>query len=385
MLESWIWLAEGLGYGAPNTGRLLAEYPGGPADVLENVASLTAQQLVTPAQAARLASTRPQDYAAQLERAQKLDVDVLCYADKAYPERLRSIHNPPLVLYCKGKTELLNGYLYVGIVGARKPTAYGVEAVDTIGKELAQCGAVIVSGLAEGLDAQAHKAALAVSAPTIACVAFGHGYCYPAAHRGLLQIIERYGLSVSEYPPGTNPRKVYFLHRNRMIAGLSHGVMVGEARLHSGTMSTVNFAAEWGRDVLAVPGSIFSPLSAGTHALIKDGAVPVCSTEDVLALYLQRPDVKRPFQPSGGKKAPPKAAKPTPEEEKPKREAPEETLLMVGEEARAVYAHLGPHPVGLAHLCEKTGLVPGRAMAALTELELVGLSRQMAGRQFILI
>ncbi|MDL2328035.1 DNA-processing protein DprA, partial [Ruminococcaceae bacterium OttesenSCG-928-A11] len=264
--ELWYWLASGLGWGAVNSGELLAACPGGPEAVYRQLGSDLLDDLLTQKQAEKLAATRPEDFALPLAHCEASGVAVIGYDDPRYPAALRTITNPPLVLFVKGDTTLLNGQLSIGMVGARRPSAYGVEAVKAIGRGVAMGGAIIISGLAAGLDTEAHKAALAVNGPTIACVAFGHDHCYPAANKKLMEVIERHGAVVSEYPLATSPEKPYFLQRNRLIAGMSHGLVVVEARKHSGTMSTVNYAADFGRDVFAVPGSIFSELSGGTNA-----------------------------------------------------------------------------------------------------------------------
>lgn len=283
--ESWYWLANGLGWGAVNTAQVLALCPGGAKEVAEMLGSQLLDELLTQKQAERLAQTRPEDFSLQIHKAESLGIELICFAQSDYPEALRNIHNPPLILFVKGDTSLLNGQLSLGLVGARRPSAYGVEAAKAIGRGIALGGAIIVSGLAAGLDAEGHKAALAVNAPTIACIAFGHNHCYPAANRKMMEVIGRYGAVVSEYPPDTEPEKAYFLQRNRLIAGLSHGLIVVEARRHSGTMSTVNFAVDYGREVFAVPGSIFSELSGGTNAMIQDGAYVAASATDVLLVY----------------------------------------------------------------------------------------------------
>lgn len=283
--EAWMWLAMGMGFGAVNSGELLSACPGGPAEVQAALGSEKLDEILTQKQAEKLAATRPEDYALDLARAEAQGIQALPYDDRMFPGLLRSIANPPLLLYVKGDLTLLNGQLSVGMVGARRPSGYGVEAVRTIGRGVALGGAIIISGLAAGLDSEAHKAALAVNGPTIACIAFGHDNCYPAQNKKLMEVIERYGAVISEYPPATKPEKPYFLHRNRLIAGLSHALVVTEARRHSGTMSTVNFATDYGRDVFAVPGSIFSELSGGTNAMIRDGAYLAASAGDILSLY----------------------------------------------------------------------------------------------------
>lgn len=283
--EYWYWLANGLGWGAVNTGELLDACPAGAEAVYQNLGSEALDAILTQKQAERLGATRPEDFALRIAHCAATGITVLGLDDARYPAALRAITNPPPVLFVKGEVALLNGQLAIGVVGARRPSAYGVEAVKAIGRGLALGGAIIVSGLAAGLDTEAHKAALAVNGPTIACIAFGHDHCYPAGNRKLLEIIERYGAVISEYPPDTTPEKPYFLQRNRIIAGFSHGLVVAEARRHSGTMSTVNFATEYGRDVFAVPGSIFSELSGGTNAMISEGAYVAASAGEILSVY----------------------------------------------------------------------------------------------------
>ncbi|MDL2219533.1 DNA-processing protein DprA [Ruminococcaceae bacterium OttesenSCG-928-O06] len=283
--EYWMWLAGGLGYGAVNSGELLAAFPGGAKEIYESLGSERLDEILTQKQAEKLAQSRPQDFSLRIRHMESVGVHALGYDDDAYPAMLRHTTNPPPVLFVKGELGLMNGQLSVGIVGARRPSAYGVEVVKAIGRGVALGGAIVISGLAAGLDAEAHKAALAVNGPTIACIAFGHDHCYPAANRKLMEVIENHGAVVSEYPVGTEPEKPFFLQRNRIIAGLSHALLVTEARRHSGTMSTVNFAIDYGRDVFAVPGSIFSELSTGTNAMIKEGAYLAGSASDILALY----------------------------------------------------------------------------------------------------
>lgn len=380
-LQSWLWLSHGLGFGASNSGRVLAEHAHSLPALAASPAALAQSGLFTPRQRQRLLEAGPASFAPLEETLKQAGIQALVYTSPAYPALLKAIHNPPPVLYAKGDASLLNSRLCIAVVGARKPSAYGVQAVQSLGGQIAAGGAVVVSGLAAGLDTEAHKAALAAGQPTVACIAFGHDVCYPSENRGLMQIIQRHGAVVSEYPPGTRPEKPFFLQRNRIIAGLSHGVLVAEARSRSGTMSTVNFAAEWGRDVFAVPGSIFSPLSEGTHALVREGAGLAACAEDVLNAYRGGPYAALLFSEEPAL-APAKAQQaPLPA---PPAPVQAEALRAVSEAARLAFAQLGAAPVSFAQVCGASGLGPAAAMAALTELELAGLSRQLAGRQFVI-
>lgn len=201
-----------------------------------------------------------------------------------FPEVLRNIPQPPKALYVKGANvnELLR-YPLITVVGTRKVSTYGREVTTKLVAELARAGVGVVSGLALGVDSLAHRAALEAGAPTIAVMPCGLDRIYPSSHSGLArQILEKGGALVSEYPPGATPYKLNFIERNRIASGLGRALLITEAAEKSGTLHTARFALEQGREVLAVPGNITSPGSSGTNNLIKSGATPVTSAEDVL-------------------------------------------------------------------------------------------------------
>ena len=253
---AWLWMAAALGPGAPNSGMALSMFPDARA-LAQACWKEDLSMVFTPAQLAALRAARPEDYTARLDDCARHGVNVLTWADEDYPDLLRAVSAPPPVLYYRGDAGIPNRCFTFAIVGTRRPSAYGVEATASIAGELARAGVALVSGLATGLDSESHKAAVQAGAPTVACIAFGHDLCYPAANRTLKGVIERQGLVLSEYPPGTLPQRGYFLQRNRLIAGLSRGLCVAEARRRSGTMNTVAAALAAGRDVFSVPGSIF--------------------------------------------------------------------------------------------------------------------------------
>lgn len=202
-----------------------------------------------------------------------------------YPYSLKEISSPPLCLYCKGDIDLLNTFCF-GIVGTRKPTDYGVVVTKQYVKELANKNLTIVSGLAMGIDGIAHKCTLEHNGKTIAVLAGGFDNIYPATNYNLANEIAEKGLLISEYPPHTKPLSYYFPIRNRIIAGLSKGILVPEMGEKSGSMHTVNYALEFNRDVFVVPGKINSPMSKGSNALIKSlQGVITTSVEDVLETY----------------------------------------------------------------------------------------------------
>lgn len=215
------------------------------------------------------------------EKYQKLGIRVVTLSDKDYPEKLKEIYNPPFVLYVIG--ELPKKNLTLAIVGARKCTDYGRRATADITAGLAKAGVVIVSGLALGLDTEAHKATLKENGVTVAVLANGLDMIYPASNTALAkEIIEKGGCLVSEQPLGMPALKQNFPARNRIISGLADGVLVTEAGEHSGTLHTANFALEQNRNVYAVPGPIYNEMAYGPNNLIKNGAKPVSSAQDIL-------------------------------------------------------------------------------------------------------
>ncbi len=358
-LQTWLWLANALGYASAQSYDVLREY-----DDIDRLLSerftQDLSQFFTPAQIDALKLKEPEDFVSRINLCKEHDVNIVTFEDEEYPELLRNIDSPPPVLYYRGDIKLVNGYFTLAIVGTRRPSAYGTEATRTIANGLAKEGAVLVSGLAEGLDSECHKASLQNSAATIACIAFGHDYCYPAVNKKLKELIENYGLVIGEYPPGTQMQKPFFLQRNRLIAGLSHGLCVAEARVRSGTLNTVSSALKYGRDVFSVPGSIFSPLCEGTNKLLKEGAVPATSHIDILQWYGYEIS-----------------------EEKKKSHIKVSKNNFTGEQKK-VYEALSIKPQQLQNICIKCDLPVQNVMAILTKLELDGIVKQQAGRQFLL-
>jgi DNA processing protein len=263
--------------------------------------------------------------------------------DSLFPDRLGAIFDPPPSLYVRGggDPELL-ARRSVAVIGARACSAYGAQVARMLGRELAVAGLVVVSGLARGIDGEAHRGALEASGLTLAVLGCGIDRDYPASHAQLSRRIEESGLVVSEYEPGVEPAPWRFPARNRIIAGLSEAVVVVEARERSGALITADFALEEGREVFAVPGEITSSLSVGTNALLKLGATPLTSSDDVLDVL----GVDR-AEPSAAVDVSPEAAK----------------LLELVREA----------PGGADELAARGALAAGEASVALTELELAGL------------
>jgi DNA processing protein len=260
-----------------------------------------------------------------------------------YPPLLAELYDPPARLLLRGGPAEILSRPAVAVVGARSCSSYGTQVARDLARELAAAGVVIVSGLARGIDGEAHRGALAAGGLTVAVLGCGIDRDYPRAHAELARRIAEGGLIVSEYPPGVEPAPWRFPARNRIVAGLARATVVVEARERSGALITADFALELGREVFAVPGEITSGLSKGTNDLIRQGATPLLRPDDVLeALGLERPPP-----------APPPSLSP---------------------EATAVLVVLRDGAAALDEISRATGLGSPEVAVALTELELAGLA-----------
>jgi DNA processing protein len=226
------------------------------------------------------------DERAYLERLMEGGHRFLARSSPGFPPLLRAIHDPPAGLFLRGESEPeVLARPAVAIVGARACSGYGASVARSLGRDLAAAGLVVVSGLARGIDAEAHRGALEGAAPTVAVLGCGIDRDYPAAHADLARRVAEAGLIVSEYAPGVEPAPWRFPARNRIVAGLCAATVVVEARERSGALITTDLALEEGREVFAVPGEITSSLSAGTNALLKLGAAPLTGAADILASF----------------------------------------------------------------------------------------------------
>lgn len=226
-----------------------------------------------------------------LDTCDEKNIRILTFRDAAYPNRLRNIVDPPVVLYCKGHLPEFDSLPLIGVVGTRKATPYGLTATKRMGYQIASCGGIVVSGMAYGIDGMAMQGALTAGERVIGVLGCGVDVIYPRSNRALFADVERHGCLLSEFAPGTEPFKWNFPKRNRIISGLSCGVLVIEAPQISGALSTARRAAEQGRDVFAVPGNIDMPTCAGSNALLRDGAIMASTGWDVVGEYeAQFPD-----------------------------------------------------------------------------------------------
>ncbi|MEI2415302.1 DNA-processing protein DprA [Orrella sp. JC864] len=367
-LPAWLRLAHEPGIGPAGALALVAA--AGPPDVLYQMPPAQLRRYVPADLARRMAGPAPAWLAAETERvlhwldghAQRY---LLTVRDPRYPAALLPLPDPPLLLYVQGRIDWLQRPA-LAIVGARNASAAGLENARAFAAHLARQGWCVVSGLARGIDAAAHAGALDAGPDcgTVAVLGTGMDRVYPAAHAPLAARIAGQGALVSELPLGTLPLKHHFPRRNRVVAGLARGVLVVEAARQSGSLGTARLAADFGREVFALPGSIHSPLTRGCHALIREGAKLVETAADI-AEELGVPDAPRGFMRQAGSGVP-AAPRPAPP-------APADAPLL-----RA----LGHDPAPLDALVARTGLEAGAVQAGLLELELAGRIERLADGRF---
>lgn len=287
-LKYWVWLTTLPGLGQRTKLQLLEHFASPEEIYFAPEEELLLTEGVTKAQCALLADK-------SLDRAEKVLEDcakdgqfLLTMDDAAYPARLRNIYDPPLLLYGKGSLPLFDEEVAVTVVGTRSCTPYGVKAASELGYELAKQGALLVSGMAKGIDGEALRGALRAGGFTAAVLGGGADVVYPAANRRLYEDIAATGVILSEYPPGTEPRGEHFPVRNRLLSALSVATLVVEAPERSGALITAATALEQGREVFAVPGPFDAPMSRGCNGLIREGAGLVCEAWYVLSFYESR-------------------------------------------------------------------------------------------------
>ena len=292
----------------------------------------------------------------EMERLERHGVDALICEGPAYPSRLKEIYDYPPVLYVRGKLPA-DDEPCLAIVGTRRPTVYGRQVTEEIVADLARSSITIISGLARGIDSVAHRTALDAGGKTVAVFGSGLDIVYPGENAKLAQAIAEHGALVSEYPLGVKPKAENFPLRNRIMSGLSLGVLVVEAGERSGALITAQQAMEQNREVFAVPGSILSPVSQGTNRLIQEGAKLVRNHTDILeelnlTIVVQQAEIKE-FSPAN-------------------------------EVESAILKQLGPEPNHIDEICRRSGLTMSEVSSTLAMLELKGIARQVGSMNYVL-
>lgn len=284
-LKYWLWLSTRKGIRPEQVGKLLEHFGTPERAYYADPEEYDLVEGLTPSARTTLLDKSLEQTDAILGDCDRLGVRILTFGDADYPDRLKNIFDPPAVLYVKGRLPAFDEEIAVGVVGSRKPTSYGRWMAGKIGLELAAHGALVVSGIAQGLDSEALKGALRGGGAVVSVLGCGVDVHYPRENRWLYEDVAAHGALISEYPPGTEAEGWHFPVRNRILSGLCLGVVAVECGLRSGTMSTVRQALDQDRDIFAVPGPVSSLLSEGPHRLIQQGAKLVTGGLDIVREY----------------------------------------------------------------------------------------------------
>ena len=382
-LKYWVWLAECRG--VSNQARLaLLRHFGSPEDVFyADTGEILLTEGITREQAKALEDHKLNKADKILADCQRLGLRILTIQDAEYPGRLQNIYDPPCLLYVKGRLPAIDEEAAVAVVGTRDCTPYGVACAEKLGYGLSSGGAVVVSGLAKGIDAAASRGALRAGGVTVGVVGNGLDVHYPYESRYLYEDIAAAGALLSEYPPGTEPAGNHFPARNRIISGLSLATLVVEAPERSGALITAETALEQGRDVFAVPGPIDAPASVGCNRLIRDGAGLVSDAWDILREYAGRFPEK--LKQDEAREQPAVLGYQARQKSEPKPVPPSLDLnksSLTDDQLNLLRAMSDEEPALVDDLIEQTGIPTRRVLSALTLLEMEQLVTQHSGKRY---
>lgn len=408
MLTHWIWLAHRPGVRDWMKIRLLAHFSD-PEDIF--FADREAYSSIDGLTEDALAGLEDKDLSSAqeiLDRCEQEDLKILTLQDELYPEKLRNIYDPPLVLYYKGTMPRLEDMPVIGVVGTRSASPYGIQTARQMGTQIAACGGAVVSGLAKGIDSAAMSGALHAGGTVIGVLGCGADIVYPASNKALFKDVERYGCILSEFAPGMPPAKWTFPKRNRIISGLSNGVLVVEAPEKSGALITARLAVEQGRDVFAVPGNVNQSGCLGSNRLMQDGAMVAMTGWDVMREYeSQYPIVHRVEVPASGlPKAEDRplekvAQKPTiPAKKSPLKKNLEKlpidngppkpysdvktSLPKLSEDEKIIVSCLQNGQRLVDEVIAESNMKPGKILGLLTMMELKGILKRLPGKRITL-
>ncbi|HOZ47203.1 MAG TPA: DNA-processing protein DprA [Candidatus Hydrogenedentes bacterium] len=374
--REWLSLAMVPGIGTAHFVQLLARFRT-PHQIL-NASESALHDVVGPKLAERVAHYRDVvDAAAQERRMAEYNAQLITLDDASYPVRLAEIYNPPLVLFMRGALFEADQHC-VAVVGTRRPTPYGIRMAERLGGGLAARGITVVSGMAAGIDAAAHRGALDAGGRTIAILGNGVDVVYPPAHGELMDRIIQHGCVLSEFEMGTAPSKGNFPHRNRIISGMTLGTVIVEAPIKSGALITAKQAAEQGREVFAVPGQVGVHNAEGPHSLIREGAKLVETVEDILVELELPAEIRQPS--AAARVAPPPVEEgdtPAPRPEPAARPKAE-----TNDVEKDVLSVLSPDGSFVDEIAQACRISVSEALSSLTMLELKGLVRQFSGKRF---
>lgn len=405
MLIHWLWLVTRAGLSDRRKLAVLRHFRD-PEDVFyaddfDGVEELTQAELGTLRDKSLTAAKRI------LAQCTDLGIQILTMGDERYPSRLKNIADPPLVLYYKGILPEFDKQPVIGVVGTRNATVYGCNIARRLGYQIAKCGGLLVSGGAKGIDAMAMSAAMKAGGQAVGVLGCGVDVVYPPANRWLFMELEQYGCLISEFPPETPPAKWTFPKRNRIISGISNGVLVVEAPERSGSLITARQALEQGRDLFVVPGNIDVPNCAGSNQLLRDGATAVSTGWDILSEYqaeyplIVTQNEETPLLPEQEEILPQVAQKPQVPKKKSilsrkkdkkvidkKAQPPyidvEKSLPALSEEERAIVEQLKMGERLADEVIASSGLPSGRALSLLTMLQMRGVIARLPGNRIAL-
>ncbi len=393
-LRYWLWLQKALGEGA-YLSRIVDEFGSAKALYDANILEWRMSPNLTARQIDRLGETDIHSVDEIIYTCKSNNWQIIDYDDNRYPKRLKEIINPPAVLYVDGVLPDIDNLATVGVVGTRKASDYAIKVTHIMSRGATDAGLLIVSGGALGVDTAAHKGALMAGGKTIAVLGCGLGTSYLNENKSLRDTIKHNGALVTEYPPFTRASRTTFPMRNRIISGLSVGVLVVEAGVKSGSLITANFALEQGRDVFAIPASVLSLDFAGTNKLIDDGAMVATKPIHLAAPYAEKFDtvdlskvksVEHYMNATSDKGANiPKANEPVFDaalKDRDKRIKNEKQASKLTGNADVVYQCLNESFAHIDIITEKTGLTVSQVMAALTQLEIMGLTESTSGKRY---
>lgn len=374
----WIWLSMALGAGA-RTDEILSAYPDPEKLYNDSRTERALSGAFTKAKLDKLEKASLSDAENIIDICKKNGWEIIVPDSPDYPEMLKRLPDMPLVLFVDGDIGCLENKIAIGVVGTRNPTYDSIEIAKKLSSEMSGCGAVIVSGGALGIDSAAHEGALLAGEPTVCVLGCGLGTRYLVSNEIMRQSIAQNGALVTEYPPFTPADRKTFPLRNRIISGLSHGVLVVEAGEKSGSLITARFAVEQGKEVFAVPGSILNGAYTGANRLIRDGAKAVTCVSDILSPFEQMfPDKLDTAKKSD------ELPKATPKHGDKKANRKKSVPSGLDADSQAVYAVLGDEPLHSDEICVMSGLSPSKVITSLTILEMSGLIEQIEGNNYIL-
>lgn len=386
MLIHWIWFAQLQGLSQRQKMNLLRQ-DADPEDLYHaRQEELRGMEDMTPEAVEALCQKDLTEARQISENCKQKGIGILTFQDAAYPDRLRNVEDGPVLLYYRGTFPDLEDQPVIALVGTRKATPYGLRAAGSIAGQIAACGGLVISGGASGVDTAAMEAALKAGFSTVGVLGCGVDVVYPASNRRLFEEVAAKGCLISEYPPGDRPEPWHFPQRNRILSGISHGVLLVEAPKKSGALITARAALDQGRDVFVVPGNIDSAACEGSNALMLDGAQPVMTGWQLLQSYsalfpdtVAKREAPAEVKTGAGNPEPDKKAIDNPA--KPPYDCMMDRFADLDPEEKALMALLGAEPILMDELIAKSQLPAAKVLSMMTMLSMKGLVTMHPGRR----